>query len=64
MVDGVISVPIALLGYVVLPDLPETSKAWYFTPEERAFGRKRMELEGRKGRAPWTKKKVVRILSS
>ena len=62
--DGIISLPIALLGYVVLPDLPETSRAWYLTVDERAFGRKRMELEGRKGRRPFTKAKIRKIFSS
>ena len=62
--DGVISLPIALSGFIVLPDLPETSRAIYLTEAERALGRKRMELEGRKGRQPFTKAKVVRIFKS
>lgn len=31
IVDGIISLPVALSGFVVLPDLPETTRAWYFT---------------------------------
>lgn len=31
--DGIISLPIALSGYVFLPDLPENSRAFYFTKE-------------------------------
>lgn len=62
--DGVTSMPIALLGYVFLPDLPENCRAWYLTPAEREFGRKRMELEGRKGRQPFTKAKIKQIMSS
>ena len=64
VVDGVISMPIALLGYVILPDLPSTCRAWYFTPEEIAFGQKRMELEGRKGKEPFSKAKFKKIFSS
>ena len=56
--------PIALLGFVFLPDQPEVCRAWYLTEEEKAFGRKRMELEGRKGRQPYTKAKVKRIFKS
>ncbi|KAJ9629546.1 hypothetical protein H2203_001920 [Taxawa tesnikishii (nom. ined.)] len=52
IVDGVISLPIALAGYVILPDVPEISRAFYFKKEELAFAKKRMELEGRKNRAP------------
>ncbi|KAK3620101.1 hypothetical protein LTR22_025726 [Elasticomyces elasticus] len=64
VIDGVISLPIALSGYFFLPDTPETCRAMYLTPEERDFGRKRMELEGRKGRAPYTRAKITRIFSS
>lgn len=29
--DGIISLPICLAGYFLLPDLPENSKAFYIT---------------------------------
>lgn len=64
LVDGIISLPIGLAGYFVLPDMPENTRAFYLNQEERAFARKRMELEGRKGRQPYTKQKFRRILSS
>ena len=64
LVDGIISLPIALSGFFILPDVPETTKVFYLSPEERAFARKRMELEGRKGRQPYTKKRVRGFLSS
>lgn len=64
IIDGVISLPIALSGYFLLPDLPETSRAFFLNAEERAFGRKRMELEGREGRKPYTKAKIRKIFSS
>jgi MFS transporter, ACS family, pantothenate transporter len=57
VVDGIISLPIALSGYFMLPDLPENCRALYLTKEERAFGKKRMELEGRKGKQPYTRTK-------
>ena len=59
--DGVISLPVALLGYVFLPDMPETTRAWYFTAEEKAFAVKRMQLEGRKGKEPYTRAKFKKV---
>ncbi|KAL1632576.1 hypothetical protein SLS56_003475 [Neofusicoccum ribis] len=64
IVDGIISLPIALAGYSVLPDVPEISKPFYLTKEEVAFAQKRMQLEGRKPRAPYTKAKVKKIFKS
>lgn len=36
IVDGIISLPIALLGYFVLPDIPEIAKPFYLTKEVRS----------------------------
>ena len=33
IVDGIISLPIALAGFVVLPDLPEITRARYLTKD-------------------------------
>lgn len=33
IVDGIISLPVALAGYFVLPDVPEISKPFYLTKE-------------------------------
>lgn len=64
IVDGIISLPIALAGYWILPDVPEISKPFYLTKEEVAFAVKRMELEGRQKRQPYTKKKIWKIFTS
>ncbi|KAK4940213.1 hypothetical protein LTR10_019642 [Elasticomyces elasticus] len=64
VIDGVISLPVALSGYFLLPDVPETTRAWYFTPSEREFAKRRMELEGRAQRAPYTKAKFKKIFTS
>jgi ACS family pantothenate transporter-like MFS transporter len=61
LVDGVISLPVALLGFIFLPDMPENTRAWYFTAEEKAFAVKRMQLEGRKGREPYTRAKFKKV---
>lgn len=31
--DGVISLPICIAGYFILPDLPENTKAFYLSEE-------------------------------
>ncbi|KAH7196341.1 major facilitator superfamily domain-containing protein [Fusarium flagelliforme] len=62
--NTVVSLPIAISGFFFLPDLPEITRAWYFTPEDIALAKRRMELEGRAKRAPYTKAKFKRIFSS
>ncbi|KAF2084657.1 putative MFS transporter Liz1/Seo1 [Saccharata proteae CBS 121410] len=64
IIDGAISLPVALAGFVVLPDLPEISKPFYLNREEVLFAQKRMELEGRKPREPYTLAKVKKIFTS
>ncbi|KAF2707101.1 MFS general substrate transporter [Pleomassaria siparia CBS 279.74] len=64
IVDGVISLPIALAGYFVLPDVPEISKPFYLTEKERQYAIERMKLEGRKEREPYTRPKIIKIFSS
>lgn len=35
IIDGVISLPIALMGFIILPDVPEISNPWYLTKDVR-----------------------------
>ena len=37
IVDGVISLPIALAGFLFIPDVPETSRAFYLDSDVRGF---------------------------
>ena len=64
IVDGIVSLPIALAGYFVLPDVPEITRAPYLTREDIAFAQKRMRLEGRANRQPYTRAKIKMIFSS
>lgn len=64
LVDGIISLPIALSGYILMPDTPETTRAIYFTAEDKAMAMKRMRLEGRKGKEPYTRAKFRKIFRS
>jgi len=60
----VLTVLLRSQGYFLLPDMPENTRAFYFTAEERTFAKKRMELEGRKGREPYTRAKFAKIFRS
>ncbi|EYE99600.1 putative MFS transporter Liz1/Seo1 [Aspergillus ruber CBS 135680] len=64
LIDGIISLPIAISGFFVLPDVPEISNPWYLSEKEVALSQKRMELEGRKPREPYTKSKLKKIFTS
>jgi MFS transporter, ACS family, pantothenate transporter len=63
-VNTVISLPIAIAGFFFLPDVPEICRAWWLKPAEIALAQKRMDLEGRAKRAPYTKAKFKKIFSS
>ncbi|KAK7937352.1 major facilitator superfamily transporter [Apiospora aurea] len=62
--NTVVSLPIALAGFFFLPDIPEITTAWYFTSDEVALAKERMELEGRATRQPFTRKKITNIFST
>lgn len=64
IVNTIISLPIALSGFFLLPDVPEITRAWYLNPRDIEIAKKRMELEGRANRAPYTKAKFKKIFSS
>lgn len=64
LVDGIISLPIALSGYLLLPDSPADTRALYFTESDKTLARKRMELEGRHGKEPYTRAKLWKIFAS
>ncbi|RDW86039.1 putative pantothenate protein [Coleophoma crateriformis] len=45
--DGIISIPIALVGYFAIPDSPTTTRARWLKPDDRALAIARMEQCGR-----------------
>ncbi|KAI0351771.1 MFS general substrate transporter [Trametes cingulata] len=60
IIDGIITVPIALLGYLIMPDLPTTTKpSIFYTQEQIDIGKRRMAEIGRKPPAPFTRKKIL-----
>lgn len=40
--EGIITLPITILGYTFWPGLPSSPKRWYFTEEEHALAVKRI----------------------
>ncbi|KAH4125838.1 hypothetical protein HBH47_055790 [Parastagonospora nodorum] len=63
IVCGIISLPIAFLGFAFIPDFPETTRAFYITKEEAERQCKRLAAEGQKplGHNPWNRKKFFGI---
>ena len=46
LVDGIISLPIALAGFFFIPDVPETSRAFYLNKDVReSFRRSKSSIE-------------------
>ncbi|KAF4763739.1 hypothetical protein HAV15_001512 [Penicillium sp. str.  len=64
IIDGVISLPVAISGFFILPDVPEISNPWYLSKEEVNLAQTRMKLEGRQNREPYTKSKLKKIFTS
>lgn len=64
IIDTIISLPIAIAGFFILPDVPEITRAWYFSKDDIAIARRRMALEGRANRSAFTRQKFKRIFSS
>ncbi|BEJ17171.1 hypothetical protein CspHIS471_0605720 [Cutaneotrichosporon sp. HIS471] len=65
IIDAIITIPIALFGYVFLPGLPlQDKKEWWLRREENELAQKRLSHLGRKGRTPWSWAKVRRLFST
>ncbi|ETI29232.1 hypothetical protein G647_01685 [Cladophialophora carrionii CBS 160.54] len=62
LVDGLITLPIAVACFFLLPDLPSNCRARYLSKEEITLAQVRMELEGRASREPFSKAKIKRIV--
>jgi MFS transporter, ACS family, pantothenate transporter len=65
IIDGIITLPLAVFGFVFIPNLPQGGKkTWWTTEEEHILSLKRMQAIGRAGKEPWTRAKLKRILLS
>jgi ACS family pantothenate transporter-like MFS transporter len=65
IIDGIITIPLALMGYIFFPNLPQDGKkTWWTTKEEHILAIERMRAVGRAGKQPWTKAKAKSIFLS
>ncbi|KAH7131542.1 major facilitator superfamily domain-containing protein [Dactylonectria estremocensis] len=65
IIDGIITLPLAVMGYVFFPNLPQDGvKTWWTTQEEHDLSVRRMAAVGRAGKDPWTKAKAKKIALS
>lgn len=46
IIDGIFTIPIALLGFVVWPGIPESGKPWYLSKSEYGLVHKRLKRYG------------------
>ncbi|KAN0120049.1 pantothenate transporter-like protein [Hyaloscypha variabilis] len=62
IIDGLITIPIAIYGLLLFPDTPSTTSAFYLTSDERALAISRVpEVPERR---PWNLDFVKRVFSS
>ena len=65
IIDGIIPIPLALLAFIFLPNLPQSGeRTWGITEKEHELSIKRMASVGRAGKQEWTKAKARKILLS
>ncbi len=64
LVDGFISIPVAILGFLFLPDFPRNSKAFWLKKKERQFALARAKLNKKAQPKPMTIKSIIRTFTS
>lgn len=65
IIDAIITIPIALFGYIFLPGIPlQDKKEWWLTEEQHQLAISRLNQVGRAGRSPWSKAKVRKLFST
>ncbi|GAP89723.1 putative major facilitator superfamily transporter [Rosellinia necatrix] len=67
IIDGLITLPVAVYGFLFFPDTPATTRAFYLSPAQRALAVSRVPRVAAAtagGRAPWTWAFARRALTS
>ena len=65
VIDGIITIPLAVMGYLFFPNLPQGGiKTWWTTQSEHELSVSRLKAVGRAGKQPWTLAKVKKIAFS
>lgn len=52
IIAGVVTLPVAIFGYITFPGTPDNPKRWLFNDAELTLGRARMQAVGRKPQQP------------
>lgn len=54
IIDFLITIPVAIYGFLIFPDTPSTTRAKYLTAEEKELAIERMpEVEKARGQLGW-----------
>ncbi|KAJ5736905.1 major facilitator superfamily domain-containing protein [Penicillium malachiteum] len=64
IVDGIISLPIGVAGFFLLPDLPDTTGAWWLSKQDVSTAKERVRLENRAPRGAHSLAKFKSIFQS
>jgi MFS family permease len=43
IIDGIFTIPVALLGFAIFPGIPDSPRPFYLTEEDTALAKKRLE---------------------
>lgn len=63
VIDGSISLPIAISGYFLFPGLPTSPKVWWLTEDEKSLAIARKQADGFKKSAKISKKMLKRVFT-
>ncbi|ORY26989.1 major facilitator superfamily domain-containing protein [Naematelia encephala] len=65
VIDAILTIPVTLIGFFFLPDLPPDGKrVWWLKPEEYELAKARVSNVGKAGRTPWSWAKIKRYGST
>ncbi|KAK9473939.1 major facilitator superfamily domain-containing protein [Dipodascopsis tothii] len=64
IVDGCVSLPIALFGFFAIPDFPTTTRALWLSDRDRAYSIRRMTEVGKKGKKKMTVKRFLNFFTT
>ncbi|KAL3422775.1 vitamin H transporter [Phlyctema vagabunda] len=62
IIDGCISLPIAIIGFFIFPGVPASGKPWWLSNDMYAIAKRRMEDAGVEDSVKFTKKTVMAML--
>lgn len=48
IISGIVTIPVAIIAFVLLPGVPERCTSWFLTPEEVELAKERLVKEGRR----------------